>query len=197
MNFAEQLGYWYLRLNGFLPLPNFVLHHEYNHHRTSDADIIAVRFPHVYEATGGQPSDWDPRFEDWGLRLTEETIGLIIEVKSGEWQHDNLRDHLAARHWRVPYAVRRLGMFTADNAADVGDALRQQSIVRHQGFAVAKLLISTTDCPGQQWLHLRLEEATKFIRERMTKYADRKLSDRLFFDGDLIQFLAWRGNRDL
>ena len=27
MNFAEQLVYWYLRLNGFFPITNFVLHH--------------------------------------------------------------------------------------------------------------------------------------------------------------------------
>ncbi len=26
MNYAETLAYWYLRLNGFFPLKNFVLH---------------------------------------------------------------------------------------------------------------------------------------------------------------------------
>ena len=28
MNFAEELVYWYLRLNGFFPITNFVLHRD-------------------------------------------------------------------------------------------------------------------------------------------------------------------------
>jgi hypothetical protein len=197
VNFAEQLAYWYLRLNGFLPLTNFVLHHEHNYHRTSDADIIAVRFPHVFEPTGGQQDDWDDQFDHWGLWLTAETIGLIVEVKSGEWRRDELRDHLEARHWRVSYAIRRLGMFTEQEARSVASTLCDQSIARQGGVAVAKLLVGTTDHSAQSWLHLRLEAAAGFIRQRMKKYANRKESDRLFFDGDLIQFLAWRGGRNL
>jgi hypothetical protein len=46
VNFSEQLAYWYLRLNGFFPLTNFVLHHHGTGERhSSDADIVAVRFP--------------------------------------------------------------------------------------------------------------------------------------------------------
>ena len=30
MNFAEQLVYWYLRLNGYFPITNFVLHQVQN-----------------------------------------------------------------------------------------------------------------------------------------------------------------------
>jgi hypothetical protein len=36
-----------------------------SYHRTSDADIIAVQFPHVFEPTGGQQDDWDEQFERW------------------------------------------------------------------------------------------------------------------------------------
>ncbi len=57
MNFAEQLAYWYLRFNGFFPLTNFVLHHGTGH-RTSDTDLLAMRFPYVSEDIGGEEKKW-------------------------------------------------------------------------------------------------------------------------------------------
>lgn len=199
MNFAEQLTYWYLRLNGFVPLTNFVLHHDADRNAnpwTSDADLIAIRFPHVSEVIGGQADDWDEQFERWNLRLTTETIGLIVEVKSGRLRPKHLRD-FKAPSWRVPYAIRRLGMFTEQEAQGVASALSDQSVARQGGFTVAKLLVGTTDPKLPQWLYLDLENAVEFICRRMKKYANRKGSDRMFFDGDLIQFLAWRGGRSL
>lgn len=55
-NFGEELVYWYLRLNGFFIINNFVLHHD-TASRTSDADLLAVRFPYVYEDIGGREED--------------------------------------------------------------------------------------------------------------------------------------------
>jgi hypothetical protein len=134
VNFAEQLAYWYLRLNGFFPLTNFVLHRhdDYDPH-SSDADIVAVRFPHVYEPIGGQSDDWDPKFRDWDLTLTEETIGLIVEVKSGRERPTNDQQS------RMEYAVGRLGMFTREESVNVAGALCGNSTIRKNGFTVAKL----------------------------------------------------------
>lgn len=157
-----------------------------------------MRFPHVFEPTGGQQHDWDKKqFDGWGLRLTEEAIGLIVEVKSGEWRPSELEEHLADRAWRVPYAIKRLGMFSELVAQDVANALSNKHVERVGQFAIAKLLVGTSNFDSESWLHLSLDDATKFISGRMKKYEKRKLSDRLFFDGDLIQFLAWRGGRKL
>jgi hypothetical protein len=72
MNYGETLAYWYLWLNGFFPLKNFVLHSshrtkdaypsarfnnidpENNYMQAVDSDLIAIRFPFVYEEVGGQ-----------------------------------------------------------------------------------------------------------------------------------------------
>src|SRR5262245_60877427 len=105
MNFAEELVYWYLRLNGFIPLTNFVLHRD-EVHRTSDADVVAVRFPHVFEEIGGQPHDWDEQFERWGINLARDTIGLVVEVKTGDWHVEDL----ANREWRIRRGLERIGM---------------------------------------------------------------------------------------
>ena len=71
MNFGETLAYWYLRLNGFFPLSNLVLHRypsalEYS----ADCDLLALRLPHTFEDVGGQGDDWDPRWRDtWKIVL--------------------------------------------------------------------------------------------------------------------------------
>lgn len=200
MNFAEQLAYWYLRLNGFIPLTNFVLHDDNDsqpdnsdRHRTSDADLLAVRFPHVSERIGGNPIDWDHRrFEQWGLDL-RQTLGLIVEVKSGTWSGDNL----AARHWRVIRGVQRLGMFTEPVAQEVSEALQHRPTTVRNEYAVAKLLVATYPQGNIPWLYLDLRDAVRFVAQRMERYGYRKQPDRMFFDGDLIQFLAWRGGEQL
>src|SRR5260221_5710349 len=136
-NFAEQLTYWYLRLNGFLPLTNFVLHDDVDdavgaedRHRTSDADLLAVRFPHVRERIGGMPQDWDNgRFEEWGVDL-RQTLGFIVEVKSGEWSAEDL----AERHWRVARGIDRLGIFPEEDATLIAERLRNDAIATSGTF---------------------------------------------------------------
>lgn len=63
VNFAEEIAYWYLRLNGFLLLQNFVLHRMGRgpQRGTADSDLLAIRFPYVYEEIGGQDHDWDQK----------------------------------------------------------------------------------------------------------------------------------------
>ncbi len=75
MNYGETLVYWYLRFNGFFLIQNFVLHpladSEGSDKQAADSDLLAVRFPYVYEETGGQPDDWDPRLRTWDLTLNK------------------------------------------------------------------------------------------------------------------------------
>lgn len=81
MNFAEELAYWYLRLNGFFLLQNFILHHlgEGPQRGTADSDLLAIRFPYVYEQIGGREQDWDrERFTAWGLEMDKFNLAFIV-----------------------------------------------------------------------------------------------------------------------
>ena len=196
MNFAEQLVYWYLRLNGFFPLTNFVLHHSAEH-RTSDADLVAVRFPHVCEEIGGTPPDFDVKFQnDWEINLPSETVGFIVEVKSGGWNLNDLND--PNRDWWVRDSLKRLGMISPDQIEEAAAELNNNSVTRVGGVTSAKLFVGNGRIPeNTPWLHMELNDADQFIRRRMQTYSDRKARDRLFFSGDLIQYLAWKsGVRD-
>ena len=42
---AEDLGNWFLRLNGFFTIPNFIVHPDGKGGQRTDADILGVRFP--------------------------------------------------------------------------------------------------------------------------------------------------------
>lgn len=57
-NYEEELAYWYLRLNRFFVIDNFIYHRTENN-RTGDADLIALRLPYVKELKGGTLGDWD------------------------------------------------------------------------------------------------------------------------------------------
>jgi hypothetical protein len=41
----EKVAYWYLRLNGFFQIENFVVHPERRGGQRTDADLLAIRLP--------------------------------------------------------------------------------------------------------------------------------------------------------
>ena len=47
----EKVAYWYFRLNGYLQIENFVIHPGRRGGQRTDADLLAVRFPHRAERT--------------------------------------------------------------------------------------------------------------------------------------------------
>lgn len=56
---AEDIGYWFFRLNGFLAIPNFVVHPDEGSNQRTDVDIIGVRFPHRSEIVREPLQDHD------------------------------------------------------------------------------------------------------------------------------------------
>ena len=77
-NKFEQLASWYLRLNGYLTVPNFILHPNTPGSERTEADLLAVRFPYSREVAGSLIE------RDDTLSCQDERIDFIIaEVKSG------------------------------------------------------------------------------------------------------------------
>ena len=188
MNFGETLSYWYLRLNGFIPMRNFVLHRANIEARQSaDTDLLAIRFPDVYEEIGGKPVDWDhDRFEGWGLDL-HGPIALIVEVKTGAINPDN-------RWWRVPRlraGILRLGIIARDDVNEVATRLENVNEVGVGDWVIGKLLVSEESRDGP-WFNLTLSEADEFISNRIRRYKQEKDADRLRFPDDLMQYFSWK-----
>jgi hypothetical protein len=200
VNFAEELAYWYLRLNSFFLLQNFVLHRSEireqssrkgNQRGTAETDLLAIRFPYVFEEVGGQDHDWDfKKFkDDWGIEISKFNLAFIVQVKSGA----NVRSKIIKAFSREPLekAIYRFGIFHKSQVPDIAVKLSQNGdkyVDNH--WIVAKLAVTKERVEGP-WLNLLLSEADEFIQKRIGSYL-RKYSDRVYFPSTLIQYLTWK-----
>jgi hypothetical protein len=180
MNYAEEAAYWYLRLNGFFAITNFVVHKSEGILHTSDCDVLAVRLPYVFEEVGGQDDDWD-RFLLEHLDLAKP-IGIVCEVKSGRYnERDLFRDDV------LRYAIARLGFVPRATVDAVAARVRNEAlIVLEDGAQIAKLLVARRQSLGP-YLMRELAEVERFLQERVRKYPRRKFADRMFFGAVLFQ----------
>lgn len=187
MNYGETLAFWYFRLNGFFPLRDFVLHRGEGLARTSDCDLLALRFPHVYEEIGGQAGDWDEaRFREWGIDLARPIV-VIAQVKTGRERTCGA----AFTEERLTMALRRVGLWDTPAVHEIVQSLDGSPLHSHGGIQVVKVLVA--DNPREQpkrYRTLPLRAALGFLRDRVAHHRGAKQADRLFFHDELIQFLA-------
>ena len=180
MNYAEEAAFWYLRLNGFFAITNFVVHKSEGVSHTSDCDVMGVRLPHTYEEVGGQDDDWDRYLVD--CLDFRQPVGVICEVKSGAYEPRGL--------FRTPvleYVFGRLGFVPRNDIADVVADLNAKAVaVLPNGTQIAKLLFARRKRDGNYLLR-GLTEVEEFLRARVEKYPQRKYGDRMFFGPVLFQ----------
>lgn len=81
---SEKVAYWYFRLNGFFQIENFVVHPRSRGSQRTDADLLAVRFPHRAERLIDDPNDVMADDVD-RISLSHSLIDVVIaEVKTSE-----------------------------------------------------------------------------------------------------------------
>lgn len=180
MNSSEELVYWYLRLNGFFPLTNFVAHrHSAALHRT-DIDLLAVRFPHVFEEVGGQPGDWDP-FLTVHLPF-ERVVAVICEVKTGAFERKEI-----FRAEQVKPAVARLGIWEQARVDAIAGQLHVEASVASSEGVVCKLLVTEETSESESYLNRTMQDLEAFVDERIARYPFEKYGARMFFSTGLFQ----------
>jgi hypothetical protein len=191
MNYGEELAYWYLRLNGFFPITNFVLHRGEQLQHNADVDVLAIRAPHVFEPVGGTLDDWDPYLCD--QLAFDGFIGVICEVKTGAFEEGRLfRDDY------VRYALPRLGLVPSDQS-DVVLALLSLAPVAQAAddVQITKLLVTSQASQGGCFLSRTLAQLEDFIVQRVKRYPTEKYGARLFFGSPLLQHLIDRVHREI
>ena len=106
MDVRELIASWYLRLNGYFVMPNFIAH-AHDGART-DVDVLAVRFPHSTEYP-----------DDSHLAFTSSAIDILfVEVKSGQC---SLNGPWKGKSEKQPleYVLKRVGVFDDSARVDV------------------------------------------------------------------------------
>lgn len=108
----ERLAYWYLRLNGFLTIENFIVHDEGGGAQHTDVDLMAFRFPNRREALGayGDEAKWMADDE----RFTAKAIpfAAFVEVTTGQCKLNGPWTDPAKAN--MPRALRALGVLATE-----------------------------------------------------------------------------------
>lgn len=77
-----------------------------------------------------------------------------------------------------------------DEDEEIRDAFLRE--IKEETYQVAKLLISRQrNDLSQRYFHIKMIHMRKFIQQRMKKYQNRKMNDRMFFDSSLVQYMIW------
>lgn len=201
MNYAESLTYWYLRLNGFFPVTNFVLHRPYGKGQSTDCDVLAIRPIHAAETISndvGVVRCDEEFFTPHGIDLTSDFVAVIAQVKSGEYSNQDVARCFDKE--QLFYCLHRLGVLEPDAVNDAVEKLLTSPLYRRNNLVIAKLLVDTekhrkASYRPAQWLQKTLDDVEKFITNRFEDYAEHKSGARMHFDNELIQYMAWQSGK--
>jgi hypothetical protein len=171
---AEQLAYWYFRLNGFLNIPNFVVHPDTGSEQRTDVDLLGVRFPYRSELLRNPMKD-DRIFR----RAGEKTFVVLAEVKTGEcslngpWINPTLQN--------MQRVLRAVGALPAQEVDLAASALYEKGIFSNQLYYVSLFCVGAAkslrvteaypEVPQVTW-----SDTLTFIYKRFKRYKSQKAS---------------------
>jgi hypothetical protein len=175
----EEIAHWFLRLNGCLTIPNFVIHPERGGGQKTDVDVIAVRFPFRSENRELPMVDHSVMTADPDrirVFLTEAKEGVcgLNEPWTDERRHNVQRMLLA------------VGTFPADAVDDVATTLYAEGAYRDDRYSVSFLCLGRkrNEQIADRYPNVpqvTRDEVTGFIFDRFRQYARQK-SDKQQWD---------------
>lgn len=188
----ELLTLWFLRLNGYFCVPNFIIHPDAPGPQRTDADVLALRFPHCLEVAGA------PIPQDDTFIIGDRIDFLVAEVKAGECR---LNGPWAAPGPRnIQYVLRWMGFLERNNELeDVAAALYDDKKwdENHRRICVRIACFGRRPSAAHgmrdvlQRTHL---DSVRFIVDRFRRFQTEK-ADQRQWDGFIRQVfgMAWKG----
>ena len=173
---AEDVGLWYLRLNGILTIPGFLVHWDHlSSHPRTEADAVGVRFPSSRESTGLPPFRDDPRIIEMG---GDRVLFLIVEIKAGTCKINGPWSDRSKNN--MPYVIRRMGFCSNESQVEaVSKALYDHARWdADPDYVVQYLCIGARVDPAlnRQFNGLRqitFEEIAKFLLDRFASFPEK------------------------
>lgn len=174
---SEQLAYWFLRLNGFMTLYNFIVHPDQadvrgNYLQRTDVDVIGVRFPYREEIRNRPMTDHE------AFNTTTQVQLVLAETKTrrcgfnASWREpdrENMQKILSAT-----------GFLPADEVEDAAIALykhgswsQESKSIVWAAFGSARNQTLEASYPGAIQLTWN-EQVLPFIYARFRDYAREK-----------------------
>ena len=144
-NRAEAVASWYLRVNGFMAIPGFIVHLDTSTpyqprrgvsiHARTEADFVAVRFPYSKEIVGGKAMSDDPQVVKNTLAggVEPHPLFVLAEVKAsqcrmnGPWTRQDSKN--------MQRVLRRMGFTSEEGVIEAAATALYQS-ARWEGKSV-------------------------------------------------------------
>jgi len=171
---SEQLGYWYLRLNGFLTIPNFVVHPDTGGGQRTDVDILGVRFPHRAELLLNSMAD-DKPFTD----IRDKPYIIIAEVKRGECNLNGPWVRPGQRN--MQRVLRAVGAFRKSEVEKVAQDVYKTGVFQNESYYLSlccfggrsnsEIQKEYPHVPQKLW-----DEVLRFMFDRFRQYRRQKAS---------------------
>lgn len=169
---SEKLAYWYLRLNGFLTITNFVVHPDFGRSQRTDVDILGCRFPYRQELLENSMLD----DESVILSYNKTTI-VIAEVKrrvcnlNGPWTKPEMQNMHRVLH--------ALGAFPDQEISVVANLLYKNGIYENNTHLITLLCFGAQKNPeiGKKYPavpQILWNDVLAFIFNRFKRYMMQK-----------------------
>jgi hypothetical protein len=169
---SEKLAYWYLRLNGFLTITNFIVHPDFGRSQRTDVDILGCRFPYRQELLENSMLD------DESIILSNgKTTIVIAEVKrrvcnlNGPWTKPEMKNMQ-----RVLHAV---GAFHDQEISAVASGLYEKGTYENKTHLITLLCFGEQKNPEIEKTHpavpqILWNDVLAFIFKRFKSYMMQK-----------------------
>jgi hypothetical protein len=196
----ERLAYWYLRLNGFLTIENFIVHDETGGPQRTDIDLVALRLPHRREALISYGEDVRWMADDRRFAEKKTPFAAFVEVKSGPCELN--RPWTAPEKDNMPRAIKAIGFFsTIKEVKSASKQIYTTGSYVSDNIELGIISIGDTENPEladrlPNVMQVRWSEVKDFIFERFRNFERVKREHPQWdFDGHLL-WRVFQENRD-
>lgn len=170
---SEKLAYWYFRLNGFLTIPNFVVHPDRGGRQRTDVDILGVRFPYRAELLENPMVD-----DEVFIKVNDKPYIIIAEVKkrtcklNGPWARPEAEN--------MNRILKAIGAFKDDIIDEVARKLYEKGVYENEFYYVSLFCVGSrknTELPRkyENVPQVIWDDILKFIYNRFKQHEEQKL----------------------
>lgn len=168
---SEAVGYWYFRLNGFLTIPNFVLHPDEGANQRSDADIIGIRFPYRAELFR------DPMRDDGVFAAIDKPFIVVAEIKRGRCEIN--RTYRNPNEQNVQRLLRAVGVFHLNQIDEIAKSIYETGGYSSNEYHLSFCCLGDTPNPHIEERYpvarqILWDDILSFIYRRFERYRSRK-----------------------
>ena len=168
----ERLAFWYLRLNGFLTITNFLVHPETRRDYSTEVDVLGVRFPFRAENMTRPMKDYDLFTKE-----RKRVYLVIAEVKNsacglnGPWAKREARN--------MEKVLAAIGVFPRDDESRVAESLYTQGRFVDDRHILTLLCIGRSPSSDLEERYplvpqLTFDAILRFIHGRLVDYLNEK-----------------------